>query len=145
MTRHQARYAFHDARIPSLSDVEALVRTSTDPVITKRRPQLVTTLRRLAKHAGVHSNGIPFTAPILRTFFERLTPAATGLSKKSLQNDWSNLRYLLDHFGLGGLRQYRLPLLGEHWDLMNRLTDRHERAGLSRFLRFACADRKSNV
>ena len=138
MSRHKTRYAFHDERIPSMSDVELLVRDSTDPVIAKRRPQLLTSVRRLARHCGAHPDSVPFTAPILRTFFSRMTPVATGLSKKSLQNDWSNIRYLLGHLDLGGLRQYRISLGGEHAMLMDRLTDKHERSGLSRFLRYTC-------
>jgi Phage integrase family len=139
MTRHKARYAFHDERIPSLSDVGLLVRNSTDALIAKRRPQLLTSVRRLMKHCGVRADGVPFTAPILRGFFERMTPVATGLSKKSLQNDWSNLRFLLGHLDLGGLTQYRITLTGDHAMLLQRLTDRHERSGLSRFFRFTCA------
>ena len=138
MSRHKTRYAFHDERIPSLSDVESLVRDSTDPVIAKRRPQLLTSVRRLSRHCGAHPDGVPFTAPILRSFFERMTPVATGLSKKSLQNDWSNIRFLLGHLDLGGLGQYRVHLGGEHAALMDRLTDKHERSGLSRFLRYTC-------
>ncbi len=139
MTHHQTRYAFYDAQIPSLSDVESLVRSSTDALIAKRRPQLLTSVRRLAQHCGARAAGVPFAAPILRTFFQRLTPAATGLSKKSLQNDRSNIRFLLGHLDLGGLGQYRIALTGEHRLLLERLTDRHERSGLSRFLRYICA------
>lgn len=138
MTRHQGRYAFYDARIPSLSDVESLIKSSTDELIAKRRPQLLTSIRRLTRYCGAGPDSVPFIAPTLRTFFDRMTPAATGLSKKSLQNDWSNIRFLLGHLDLGGLRQYRIELTGEHAMLMEQLTDRHERSGLSRFLRYSC-------
>lgn len=141
MSGHKAKPTVQDTRVPCLSDVESLVRTSADPVVARRRGQLLTSLRRLSKHAAVNPDVVPFVPPVLRNLSTQLTPATTGLSKKSLQNDQSNLRFLLGHLNLGGLTQYRLPLSGEHEQLMLRLTDRHERAGLSRFLRYACCNR----
>ncbi len=137
MTQRKCRYDFVEDRVPSVAQIMDRVAQSTDSLVLKRQAQLKTSLRRLIKHGGLDPERIPFIPPVMQGVFQRVSISETGLSKKSIQNDRSNVRFLLGHFGLSNLGQYRVPLEGEHRELFAKLGDRHLKAGISRLLRFA--------
>ena len=137
MTQRQSRYDFVEEHVPSVAQIMDRVAQSTDLLVLKRQPQLKTSLKRLVKHAPLDPKTTPFIPPVMQSVFERVSTFETGLSKKSIQNDRSNIRFLLGHYGLSDLSQYRVPLEGEYRALFASLGDRHLKAGISRLLHFA--------
>ncbi len=123
--------------IPNVADIIERVRSSEDPAILKRRSQLLTTLNRLIRHGAVEAAKTPFVPSVVQGALAGITPGTSGLAKKSIQNDWSNLRFLLEHFELAGLKLSRVELSGEYRAVHERTDDRHLRAAVSRILRFA--------
>ncbi len=145
-------YDFADGSLPSVADVARLV--SEDPRLGKRRGALLTTLRRITVYMGLDArrtgrrqdsltngaaNTVPFVAPLLREALNRADPVQHGLSRKSIQNDRSNVNFLLGHYGLGGLQQYLAPLTDELQRFHDRLAGKYLRCSLSRFLHFLAA------
>lgn len=137
MTQPKPKYAFADETIPSVADILERVRVSDDPLLIKVRPQVLTSLNRLQRFACLDPAATPFVPPVLRAILADLTPTLTGLSKKSLQNDRSNIRLLLHHFGLGGLRRYQVKLTSKYAKFYGEIDDCHQRAGISRLFKFA--------
>ena len=122
--------------IPNVADIIERVRSSEDPTILKRRSQLLTTLNRLIRHGAIEPSTTPFIPSVVQGALAGITPGTSGLAKKSIQNDWSNLRFLLEHFELAGLKLSRVELSGEYRAVYERIDDRHLRAAVSRTLRF---------
>lgn len=137
MTTSEPRLTFADERVPSFANIQKRIRSSDHPTIVKARPQLLTSMNRLVRHADLDPAVTPFVPRVAQAALSQITPTTSGLSKKSIQNDWSNIRSLLNHFGLGGLKQYRVQLTDEYARLYERIEDRHLRAGVSRLFRFA--------
>ena len=129
--------------VPNVADIIERVRSSEDPAILKRRSQLLTTLNRLIRHGAVEAAKTPFIPSVVQGALAGITPGTSGLAKKSIQNDWSNLRFLLEHFELASLKLSRVELSGEYRAVYERIDDRHLRAAVSRILRFAQSDEVS--
>ena len=100
--------------VPNVADIIERVRSSEDPAILKRRSQLLTTLNRLIRHGAVEAAKTPFIPSVVQGALAGITPGTSGLAKKSIQNDWSNLRSLLEHFELANLKLSRVELSGEY-------------------------------
>ena len=146
------RYDFGNPEIPSLADVADTVRA--DPTLAKRRAQLLTSLGHLPIYLGLTPPGrrrnrattdrgiaqtIEFNVTRMRKALSLADPVQHEVSKKTILNDRSNINFLLDHLGLGGMRRHLAPFTEELQQFFDALGDRYLQTNLSRLLHFIAA------
>ncbi len=145
-------YDFAAPGIPSVAEIAR--RVSEDSELVTRRAALLTTLTHIPIFMGLEprqkgrrrkqlvspmANTIPFVPAVLRAAMNKADPIQHELSRKSILNDRSNINFLLDHYGLGGLRQYLGPLTEGLKRFYDDLADKYLKTGLSRFLHYLAA------
>lgn len=126
---------------PPATLAEAITRLQAHPTLSARRRQdLISGLRAIARITDKPPEAIPATAMALRSIFSESSHASLGVSPET----WANLRSLglaaLRH--VGGLdipRPTKRPI-SPAWDaLRDKLPDIKTRAGLSRFMSWCSA------
>jgi len=119
------RFDFTSDAVPSLAEMIARVQPNPE-FPEKRRPFVLSSLRRIPKWTGRDANTIPFIPPTLRPLLAGMSPTTTGVSGQRLRNVRSDVNFVLAHYNLGGMRQHLAPFTPEVRRLWDRLDDKYE-------------------
>ena len=123
----------------SLAEVLTSV-TANTPISLRRRQEVCSSLRSLARLLGQPLEAIPAHHRWLRERLKNLYPEQAGMSRKRFANIKSDLRFALEHAGIGRSRRTYLASLTPAWqELWDRINDDRLRWPLSRLLRFCSA------
>jgi integrase len=124
---------------PSLAEVREMV-LADEGLSLRRRQDVSSALRTLAKALGHRLDELPAHPGYLRERLERFTPAMAGLSPRRWRNALSLTRFALKHAKLARVPgRYEEPLTPAWADLFRYLNDARMRVGLSRLARWCGA------
>jgi integrase len=125
-----------NAVVTTLTDV--VERLNANPELSiRRRHDMISALRTLARLVDLPLSSMPATPPSLREYFERASPAAGGFRKGHWHNIRSRSLAALKQAGVRTMaRRTREPLAPKWDDLRVLLPSTRFRAGLSRFMSY---------
>lgn len=107
----------------------------------RRRQDLASALRTVAKALGKSPEDLPANPASLRQRLVRFTPAMAGVSRRRWQNALSLVRAAFKHAGLTQVPgRSRTPLSAAWAELFRHISNPKTRYGLSRFARY-CSER----
>ena len=127
---------------PGLTLADLLAKIGADETIARRRRQdLCSALRTLAKALGRRPEELPAHPGAIRERLRLFSPAMAGLAPRRWRNVLSLVRVALKHAGLADVPgRYQVPLTPEWGDLCRYLNRKTSQIGLSRFLRYCSAN-----
>jgi integrase len=130
------------ALAPPATLAEVLKRIAgMDALPQQKRHDLSSAVRRVAGLHDALPGNIPANPEVLRRGLSLLTPAAANMTPSRFRNVRALLTQALELSGARVVRRRRHEALAPAWlDLVTRVTDRYERARLSRFLSYASAN-----
>jgi len=103
----------------------------------RRRHDLISALRTVAKALGRSMDDLPADPAQLRARLKNFAPAMAGLSPRRWRNALSLVRSALKHSGLTRVPARSRAALATEWaDLFRHINNRRARFGLSRFARY---------
>jgi integrase len=124
-------------KTPTLADVLASIGTQEHLSETRRR-DLRSAVKRVAALLDDAPDRIPLVMPAISAKLARLSPAAAGVSEKSLHNIRSNFLAAVTASHLQAVyRPARTPLSASWQALLQELSSRRAHFGLSRLARYA--------
>ena len=127
---------FSDPQIPSLAWLCQRIEHHSELPRQQRR-DMASACNTTAKWFGLSPSAIPASTAFLRKRFERLHPNHVGVTTRRIGNVKSLLLRAIREAGLSSaLASYQCPLSPEWQSLYDQIDDKHQRAGLSRFLRY---------
>ena len=122
---------------PTLGDVLTSLETRED-LSEMRRRDLRSAIKRVAALLGDAPERIPLALPAISAKLAKLSPAAAGVSPKTLHNLRSHFLAAVKASGLHAAhRSARVPLSPAWQALLQELSTRRAHLGLSRFARYA--------
>jgi len=122
---------------PTLGDVLTSLETRED-LSEMRRRDLRSAIKRVAALLGDAPERIPLELPAISAKLVKLSPAAAGVSPKTLHNLRSHFLAAVKESGLHSAhRSARVPLSPAWQALLQELSTRRAHLGLSRFARYA--------
>jgi integrase len=122
---------------PTLGDVLTSLETRED-LSEMRRRDLRSAIKRVAALLGDAPKRIPLELPAISAKLAKLSPAAAGVSLKTLHNLRSHFLAAVKASGLHSARRSaRVPLSPAWQALRQELSTRRAHLGLSRFVRYA--------
>jgi hypothetical protein len=131
-------HPFAAADTPSFHDLLDRV-TTDDGLDPRRKADLRSAIKSLGQWLGSDLTAMPAHPRYLRERLDGFRPAASGVSRKRLQNVRSAVAFALDRYGLGGRASYLAPLSPAAQALYDQLPDKYFQCALSRFLHFISA------
>ncbi len=124
----------------TLADLLAKI-GADENIANRRRQDLCSALRTLAKALGRRPEEVPAHPGAIRERLKGFSPAMAALAPRRWRNVLSLVRAALEHAGLADVPgRYRLPLTPEWRDLYRYLNRKALQIGLSRFLRYCSAN-----
>ena len=126
--------------VVTLADV--VERLNANPELSiRRRHDMISALRTLARLVDLPLGSMPATPPSLREYFERASPATGGFRKGHWHNIRSRSLAALKQAGVRTMaRRTREPLAPKWDDLRGQLPSTRFRAGLSRFMSYCSTE-----
>jgi integrase len=122
---------------PTLGAVLTSLQTRED-LSKMRRRDLRSAVKRVAALLGDPPERIPLELPALSAKLAKLSPAAAGVSPKTLRNLRSHFLSAVKANGLRSARRFsRMPLSPEWQALLQEFSTRRAHLGLSSFVRYA--------
>lgn len=107
-----------------------------ESVSKSKRSTFASAANMLAKGSGVPLSAIPAHPDSVRRHLELLNASQLGVSRKSISNARSLLRWGLTHSGITSGRYHTTELLPQWVRLRDVLPDKYAKSGFSRFFRF---------
>jgi integrase len=129
--------------LPAAGTLDAAVRNvlERNDIVLRRRREMTSAARVMGRVVGQSLADIPADPRFLRARTSQITAISAGLSEARWRNVRSLVNTLLMTTGASAMgRRSTAALLPEWRDLIARMTDRYDRAKLTRFARF-CGQR----